>query len=1395
MKCSTITKPKLLLSCLFFIYSFIVFSQSDENYIKETKFNSETSIIIEENLALDSPVSNIDFTASQSIILKPGFHASPNVLLKISENNSIPNQESITYYDGLGKPKQKIAIGQSPNGNDIVQHIEYDEFGRVSNKFLPHEYSLGVSGTYRADAKLSTKTYYKNKHPEDFLGVTDVNLITPYSQNTFELSPLNRIEKQSSPGELFKTGSGHELRFDNEVNTSTEVRKYIVKADGSLDGGNVYYSEGELVKKVVKGQNWKPSDNKNYTTEEYQDKLGRTILKRLYNNNEPHDTYFVYDYLDNLKYVLPPKLIEAYSNNTVYTNYSASWSLNDFLEIGSTLGRLNLEIVKDVLKVNGIISNTSFSSFKLKPSVNKVISANPIIPNMSLGIIRGFVAFHPLTITPIYEDVGEIKIENGQLLIVRTNDKQFFNAEISISKTLSNPSEIPQEALNSLAFQYKYDECNRLVEKKLPGKQWEYIIYDSHDKPILTQDWVLRNNNLWAFTKYDTYGRTIYTGLYSSSKSRADLQIDANNYIAASNKNNSEDRITAAKTIGQVALNYENTAFPTANITEVLSVNYYDDYNFTDSNKPSIPTSILNQKVTTRTNGLITSSWVKTLNQNTWSKSYTFYDEKARELRICAKNHLGGYTMIDNEIDFGGTVIKTVSTHKKTISDDLVTIVDEFEYDHAKRLKKQIQQINNAPKEIITSNTYDGIGMPLQKKVGGNGTPLQTVDYKYNIKGALTNINNIDNDLSSTTDNDLFAFRLNYENPIEGTANVPQLFNGNITQTIWKNSIVNDKQSYTYDYDNLSRIAGANYRKGSSLNTGAGKYEVSGITYDKAGNINTLQRTGTSGQIDNLTYTYETLESKSINKLIDITDTTNNPEGYTDTNASGDNYVYDANGRLITDKNKSISNIQYNYLNLPTEITFSNGNKIEFTYDASGNKLEKLFVTSSGNTKTLYVNGFQYENNELQFFTHSEGFTYKEGSTFKYAYVYKDHLGNNRISYSDVDGNGAISNSEILNKTDYYPFGLIHSEETISGIGSNFNYKYQGKELQLDNNLLQYDFGSRLYDGTSGRWFTVDPQSEKFYGMSPYLAMGNNPVIIVDPDGEFWFVLAGAIIGGYLGASLQQKSFDPGNWNGDWWKGALVGSVIGAYGTQALATGLFKKSAFLAKGAISKKTVFAKTLMASGKAMKNSYISELTSNIGFDENGFTLDFSFDLDKALKAGALAGVSSLIGGPLNKVYKSAKYEVKDGNVIKKSAASGLLKDSKFLGNLSRNLAGNVTGGAFSNLLSGKPVFKNLSYFKFANGLIDLGEGKKIINDGKLLSNGIAFGKSALTGTLGDFDFNNLSFDSHISKAVFKYKTKQIQNDFIGDLKFMDLFYHGLAVGTSVVGIASVIGLKVK
>lgn len=1039
----------------YLIYFILIFSvtsffgqSANENYILEKEYLVEgagNNDNIPSYITLNSTTNTSEYTASQGIVLKPGFHNTygASVVLKI---NPIGTEaiKNISYFDGLGRKIQEIGIGQSPNHKDIIYHYEYDAFGRQSQDYLPYEEVTGVLGSFRSnDQKLAIKNYYKTNYPDDFSGISNVNLVNPNTDREYDSSPLNRILKQATPGKDWKLGSGHEVKFDYKTNQNNEVRLYKVtlssdKTPSLHNPAPYYYPVGVLTKNIIKDENWKPSDGVNNTTEKFSDKQGRTLVSRAYFNGQKLDTYYIYDDRGNLTYVLPPKT----------------------------------------------------------------------------------------------------------------------------ESRVAAPTAVE---LNELCYQYKYDKWNRLVEKKLPGKQKIYTIYDVHDRPILTQDGVLRSNNLWFFTKFDTFGRVIYSGLYTSNFSRKNLQIQVDNYTSSNNPNNSEDRISSTISIGGIGLNYQNTAFPITGISQILEVNYYDDYNFTDTDKPSLPFSILSQTVTTRTNGLLTASWVKTLDKNTWTKTYLYYDEKGRGIRSYVKNHLGGNTIVDSEVDFRGKVKKIVTTQKRVASDNPLVITDNFQYDHSELLIKQTQKINNQPIENIVSNEFDGLGVLIRKNVGGTlPTPLQKIDYKYNIKGQLTQINDVNNTLSTSPDNDLFAYKINYNNTIEGTASVPKLYNGNISQAIWRTANIDVKQSYAFNHDYLNRITSAQYRKGNLLNSYSNYFTLSNLSYDKAGNIKTLQRRGVGNLIDNLSYSYKNISGIETNQLEKVTDASHNSQGFNDGNISGNDYTYDVNGRLIADKNKGITQITYNILDLPKKITFLNGNRIEVVYDAVGNKLEKLYFSSSGVTKTLYTNGFQYQNNQLQFFGHSQGYTYKDGTHYKYAYIFTDQLGNNRLSYSDVNQNGTISSTEIFSQTNYYPFGLIHSGELVTSLGSNYNYKYQGKEFLLENGIRQYDFGSRMYNPALGRWSILDPQAESQYGVSPYMAMGNNPIFFVDPNGELVGIddLILGVVGGIGNVVSQAIS---GNIDG-WGSGLAYFGIGFAAGATATWTGGIGSAAILSAG-------------------------------------------------------------------------------------------------------------------------------------------------------------------------------------------------------------------------------------
>ncbi|WP_282088346.1 RHS repeat domain-containing protein [Aquimarina algiphila] len=187
-------------------------------------------------------------------------------------------------------------------------------------------------------------------------------------------------------------------------------------------------------------------------------------------------------------------------------------------------------------------------------------------------------------------------------------------------------------------------------------------------------------------------------------------------------------------------------------------------------------------------------------------------------------------------------------------------------------------------------------------------------------------------------------------------------------------------------------------------------------------------------------------------------------------------------------------------------ITNTAGN-ITYIYDATGAKLKKIAPSGSSLTETEYAGNYIYKNDNLEFFNHPEGYVepvIASGSaaisSFDYVYQYKDHLGNIRLSYKDADGDGIITQNEIVEEKNYYPFGLQHKGYNNTVL-SEHPYDYNGKENNQELGLNWHDFGARNYDAALGRWFNIDPLGEKFPSSNPYEYTFNNPISFFDPDG------------------------------------------------------------------------------------------------------------------------------------------------------------------------------------------------------------------------------------------------------------------------------------------------------
>ena len=687
-----------------------------------------------------------------------------------------------------------------------------------------------------------------------------------------------------------------------------------------------------------------------------------------------------------------------------------------------------------------------------------------------------------------------IEFKNGQeqVVLVRklngseTADTYYIYNEYNqlafvISPLAAEKANLTQDDLDRLCYQYRYDGKGRLVEKKLPAKGWEYMVYDKLDRLTMSQDAGHRAKKEWLFTRYDRFGRVAYTGIAtgeSRAVEQANLNLTLSNHVErTSNTGFTQNNM---KVYYNPAIGGE-ISYP-KNIKKLLSVNYYDEY---PPDAPAAPENILGQPLmaSTPAGGKSTKSlplavYLKNIENDDWSRTFTYYDQKARVIGTLHHNYLVGYTQIQMELDFAGVVQKTHTYHKRDPKSSEVKIEERFVYDHQNRLVKHFHKINGRNEELLLENIYDELGRLSKKKVGGSeGSPLQEVDYAYNIRGWLTSVNQPQN-----LGKDLFGFELKYQNPVSNGKESPK-YNGNISQMDWKTRSNNEElRRYTYQYDDLNRLTKSFYSKPLAVQPNTGSYDEY-LSYDVNGNIKTLSRFGDMDKpqavkIDELSYTYIG------NQLVKVSDNSQNPSGYP---IGGGVIPYDENGNMMNHNDKGISYIGYNHLNLPSAV-FWNGKQTFYLYRADGVKVKKDFPGKV----TDYLDGFQYENGALQFVPTAEG--YYDFVKQRYVYNYTDHLGNIRLSYYK-GASGLIVDKE----SNYYPFGLEHKGYNNSAGNSAYRYSYQGQERQEDTNWLSFKW--RNYDPTIGRFFGVDILADKYQYQTPYAFSENKVINYVEWEG------------------------------------------------------------------------------------------------------------------------------------------------------------------------------------------------------------------------------------------------------------------------------------------------------
>jgi len=202
----------------------------------------------------------------------------------------IPNAlNTITYYDGLGRSVQVTQKNITPTQKNLTSFTEYNRFGQVSKEWLP-----GITETVARYNLPAFKAISQYTYPNDTAAHQDYQYSTQVLANGVTSNALVSIRK---PGDDM---IGHVARQSRSANKANQVRLFRVTDDNDLVA-NGYYPATTLVCDSLIDE-----DNKNVV--QFKDLAGQTILSR---KAGIADTYYVYNRMGHLSYILPPNIVDS----------------------------------------------------------------------------------------------------------------------------------------------------------------------------------------------------------------------------------------------------------------------------------------------------------------------------------------------------------------------------------------------------------------------------------------------------------------------------------------------------------------------------------------------------------------------------------------------------------------------------------------------------------------------------------------------------------------------------------------------------------------------------------------------------------------------------------------------------------------------------------------------------------------------------------------------------------------------------------------------------------------------------------------------------------------------------------------------------------------------------
>ncbi|MEO9484861.1 MAG: DUF6443 domain-containing protein [Ekhidna sp.] len=913
---------------------------------------------------------------------------------------------SYTYSDGLGRPTMSVAVEAGQNFEDVIQFSKYNEEGRQDISYMPYYNRASIPGKFiDTDDAITQQENFYNASTSSYDDISHDS--KPYS--TTEWDSRGRVKSVIAPGEAWHNGNKRTVYdyavFDpaltggDAASIHADVTKW--KISGGLPVPDGMYLAKELSVTSVTGV-------EGHKSRTVTDGRGLTITSQIYDQDQDKwiGSYNVYDNFGRVRFIVPP-LLQAITSPTSDQIKELAFEYQY-----DSKGR----VIRERAPGSGWVSY-------VYDQWNRLVLRRHQAQFVKIGD-------GPYPTEDGYKTWTFFKYDalNRQIMSGEVYDEEERNrAELQnlLDKNLVGDTRYETTNLSSSRGYTKY--------KSFPDLNTDYQIYEIHSVNYFDNYDFLEIVN-WDAEDHD-YALIIPPGFQNFGWAPEGYELVTENKVI-------KDRRLVLPggnpPTGDIEHNGKYAKRPGVTITFEEGVVPGPEYEEIDAAEPY--TNVINRP---------TGSKIKVLGSDTWLNAVVYYNERGRAIQTIAENHKRGTDRLTNDLDWKGELQKMLVLHESKnehgASSDKVALLNEYEYAHNGQLLKTYQTIDEDQRILVAEYHYNILGELVEKNLHSEneGTSfLQSIDYRYNIRGAMTRINNAD---LGDGEGDIFGMEYYFETPLSINNNETEpRFDGMVSAMAWNanNNPGGDsdfnKTAIGFSYDKQSRLRSTAYGTGTSYSDQAnanaytmkvGELDANGKYtggYDDNGNILALNRNSEKETVDELTYHY----SPNSNKLDGVTDDATK-EGFDDYNAPSDiktlgtdEYTYNAMGNMTYDVHKEIE-LHYNHLQLVDRIDFVDGDKvltsIIYTYDAGRNRLAKEVLDADNNSiaKVDYVGAVEYLDDEInQVFT-PEGRAYKQNGDYHHEYFYTDHQGNNRVAFGNLPERNIYTATMEQSRKDY----------------------------------------------------------------------------------------------------------------------------------------------------------------------------------------------------------------------------------------------------------------------------------------------------------------------------------------------------------------------------------------